>query len=210
MPSADVVKFTEECFKGLTGSEKIDYRFLYPGLGKGVQKDGCQKGVFYRATLARQFSKKSENEQAPSGSMSSLRFYTADLNAGPPHPNVTTKIDLYDADTPYVEERIRRALNAQKLMKELIGEDLDYLTGADNLPFNYLRVDNLGNKGFSLYINKHDKKGKSPKLPVSLVKKIGDMSFERSKVEASIGIKKEFEEVVPALDFQIEKFGKLV
>ena len=152
-------------------------------------------------------------QEKPTGNMYSLAFETADLNTEQPHPRITTKIDLYNAeDTPFVEERIKRAIAAQKAMRKIVDEDvsegLGYLTNADNLPFDYMRVDNLDKNGFYLFINRREGKSRS-NLPISLTKRLGDDTYEKSKLEARIGLKKDFAEVIPALDVQLDKFQGL-
>lgn len=202
-------RLIEGSFKSIIGDREIKYKKLYPRIGKGAFEVGSQDDIYWEATLVKRFTKDETDKDEPTGSISSLKLLSRPLNltGEPDKVRVVTKIDLYNADTPYVEERIKRALNAQQLLKWLAErKDKSIELYADTLPFDYMRLSNVDMKGACLTITHKNKSGETPQFPLSLTKRFGDYSSEKSEVRASVTFPEYIRLIIPPLDFQIGEF----
>jgi hypothetical protein len=216
MTSADLIRRIEESFKGLTGSNKISYNTTYPYNGWGAVVKGREGENWYEATLVRAGS-----ENPPKGEIYSLKFYSG-TGTDDVKTQVATKIDTHwgflsnEKDEGYMDERIKRAIDSQKLLKNIIGGDegVGFITGADSLPYDKLKVENLCGKGVILNILRKDKKGKAPLLPVKIHKYFGDQCktgsfFDKSFVEVEGLMNDDMKTAIPQLEFQTKKFESI-
>jgi hypothetical protein len=201
-------RLIEDSFKSITGDRTIKYEKLYPRRGKGAFEVGSQDDIYWEATLVKKFTKDETDKDEPTGDISSLKLLSRPLGlTDEPRVRVVTKIDFCNADTPYVEERIKRALKAQQLLKWLAEKKYESIRSyAVELPFDYLRLSNVDMNGACLTINHRDKNGKKPQFPLSLTKKFGDYNSEKSEVRASAVFSEYIRLIIPPLDFQIGEF----
>lgn len=207
MPSEDEVKVVEEYFKKLTGSQDVKYETLYPGIGKGAVKGEIVDDTFWQATLVKQFAKTKSYENVPTGDISSLTYLTqkpADDRKA--KAKIITKIYHFGTD---VEERIKEAIQAQNLVRELVDKwDVEFRQYNRGLSIDRIRLENVDGTGSSVSITNVNRRGEEPIFPLAITQRFkeGEESFVRALGYADYEIR----EIIPVVDFQIEKFQGLL
>lgn len=207
MLSADSKKVIEGYFRKLTDSQDVKYEVLYPGIGKGAVKGRIvdDKDTFWQATLVREFARAKAYEDVPTGAISSLAYLTqTPADDKEAKARIVTKMRYFDD----MEERIKEAIESQKLVRNLVDHfDSELRKYNEGLSKDRVTLQNVDRAGTFITITNTNKAGKSPRFPLAITQKLEDgVGFVRALGEPDYDIRG----ILPPLDFQIEKFGKLV
>jgi len=206
MLSADSEKVIEEYFRKLTDSQNVKYEALYPGIGKGAVKGRIvdDKDTFWQATLVREFARAKAYEVVPTGAISSLAYLTQtpsdDREA---KARIVTKMRYLEN----MEERIKEAIESQKLVRNLVDHfDLELRKYNEGLTKDRVTLQNVDDAGTFVTITNTNKAGKEPIFPLTITQKFNGEGFVRALGEPDHDIRG----ILPPLDFQIEKFQGLI
>jgi len=207
MLSADSEKVIEGYFRKLTDSQDVKYEALYPGIGKGAVKGRIvdDKDTFWQATLVREFARARAYEDVPTGAISSLAYLTqTPADDREAKARIITKMRYFEN----MEERIKEAIESQKVVRNLVDHfDLELRKYNEGLSKDRVTLQNVDGAGTFITITNTHKVGKSPRFSLSITQKLeAKVGFVRAFGNTDYEIR----EILPPLDFQIEKFQGLM
>jgi hypothetical protein len=216
MTEETMTQAIEDCFKKLTGSPEVNYEALYPGIGKGAVADNIVDNgdMAWQATLVRKFdyhnlsdSHKFPYQEVPTGEISSLAYLTqtpADYREM--KAKVLTKIFNFGDS---IDDRIEEAVTSQKRLRKLIDEDDLVIRNYASPISDRVTVKNYDGLADSfISITNKNKAGKKPKLPLSII--VRDNEGDPNFVQVLGETDHEIEKIIPALDYQIENFERVI
>jgi hypothetical protein len=189
-------KIIEGYFKRLTGSDVIMYRNI--NNYKSAVREDVEGSVYWKASMVKGF----EREGMPPAKIEALSVLT-ELTGEGEQPNAFTNIDLCYAwkGTPSVKERIERAIDTQKTIRNVLKEKgNDYRNLVFMAPAEETTLRNVGMSNVCVDINPSHSR-------LVLGKKVGMIS-ENNEIRVSTYSDDRREEVVPCLDLHIEMLEK--
>ncbi len=210
MTTEKIEEFMENVFQKISGVEKVEYNLCHGPSGRSAFRGGITDDVSWVIYLTRLYSYEDWNkheegykfsEIEATGKISTLTIKSQtpadDRNA---RAKVTTKIEV-GRDIESVQERIERALETQKIIDRMLKDQpreiKNYFTS--ELPIEYSRA-KLDNGISLIYSTKRKFKAKFYR---------NLETFSAGKVSVLTN-PEHLQDVIPPLEFQIEKLEKVV